>query len=392
MFLTLRHNTAALIFSLLTLSLFSNTASAALDNDITSLNNQALTLEAHLQSIQFDSSDDSICGTLVEANTMARALLDSIVAVDDSLAAPLQVDADVLNAIDNFSATVVRLANESVRLSVDIDVLSSTMNMITIKDGLSAMLQLSSDIGTMADRIGEMSDKILVMSDNIGVMADRILLTQELQNQNVELTINSVLQTQTNMLSLVSAVDDSTYDLSFDSIIIEGNLLAARMAAVAFSPWTLKSQLRSVRDDVNAFMGDVKAVEATLINDSSISTLYISYDALIKLGNMSLMLNSLAAAIDGYVIAISGLQAMVTSSSLSDAMNSMLQISADIGGMSNSILQMADQILVMSDNIGMQADQILLTQQAMNLNVASTQTAILAAQQMAIGIIAARNL
>lgn len=392
MFLTLRYNTAALIFSLLTLSLFSNTASAALDNDITSLNNQALSLETHLQSIQFDSSDDSICGPLVEANTMARALVDSIVAVDDSLSAPLQVDADVLNAIDNFSATVVRLANESVRLSVDINSLSLAMNMITIKDALSAMLQLSSDIGTMADRIGEMADKILVMSDNIGVMADRILLTQELQNQNVELTINSILQTQTNMLSLVSVVDDSTYDLSFDSIIIEGNLLAARMVAVAFSPWTLKSQLRSVRDDVNAFMGDVKAVEATLINDSSISTLYINYDALIKLGNMSLMLNSLATAIDGYVIAISGLQAMVSSSSLSDAMNSMLQISADVGSMSNSILQMADQILIMADNIGMQADQILLTQQAMNLNVATTQTAILAAQQMAIGIIAARNL
>ena len=46
----------------------------------------------------------------------------------------------------------------------------------------------------------------------------------------------------------------------------------------------------------------------------------------------------------------------------------------------------------MSDNIGMQADQIVLTQQAMNLNVATTQTAILGAQQMAIGIIAARNL
>ena len=122
------------------------------------------------------------------------------------------------------------------------------------------------------------------------------------------------------------------------------------------------------------------------------NTRYISYDALIQLGNLSLMLTSLAGAVDAYVIAIEGLQAFTSSATLADAMHSMLMMSADIGILSNNILQMADQILVMSDNIGMQADQIVLTQQTMNLNVATTQTAILGAQQMAIGIIAARSL
>jgi len=122
------------------------------------------------------------------------------------------------------------------------------------------------------------------------------------------------------------------------------------------------------------------------------NTLYISYDALIQLGNLSLMLTSLATAVDGYVIAIEGLQAFTSSATLANAMHSMLMMSADIGTLSNNILQMVDQILLMSYNIGMQADQIVLTQQAMNLNVVTTQTAILGAQQMAIGIIAARSL
>jgi hypothetical protein len=86
------------------------------------------------------------------------------------------------------------------------------------------------------------------------------------------------------------------------------------------------------------------------------------------------------------------LQAITSTPTLADSMSSMLQLSADIGAMSNRILEMGDQILTMSDNIGLQADQILLTQTAMNTNVATTQTSILAAQEFAIGVITARNL
>ncbi len=45
---------------------------------------------------------------------------------------------------------------------------------------VNAMLQLSTDIGSMADRIGEMADRIVVTEDKIGQMADRIVATEEL--------------------------------------------------------------------------------------------------------------------------------------------------------------------------------------------------------------------
>jgi len=383
---------ATLIIAVATITLFSAPARADVATDLQALNTQATALQSYLEGVQLNADSTPLCGPLVQADNMARDMVNSITAVDESLAAPLQLDADVLGGIEGLSNTTLSLANEALRLSVDLQSLSTAVDMITLKDALAAMLQLSTDIGSMADRIGEMADNILVMSDNIGLMADRILLTQELQNRNVELTINSILQTQTNTLALVSVVEDSSYELDFARLISEGELLAARMGAVAFSPWRLDDQLAAVRDDVKVFLAELQSVQDALVNDSTMNTLDISHDALIQLGNLSLMLTSLATAVDGYVIAIEGLQAFTSSATLADAMHSMLMMSADIGILSNTVLQMADNILVMSDNIGMQADQIVLTQQTMNLNVATTQTAILGAQQMAIGIIAARNL
>ena len=392
MITTLRQGMATLFIAVATITLLSAPARADVATDLQALNTQATALQSYLEGVQLNADSATLCGPLVQANNLARDMVNSITAVDESLAAPLQLDADVLAGIEGLSNTTLSLANEALRLSVDLQSLSTAVDMITLKDALAAMLQLSTDIGSMADRIGEMADNILVMSDNIGLMADRILLTQELQNRNVELTINSILQTQTNTLALISVVEDSTYELDFARLISEGELLAARMGAVAFSPWTLDDQLAAVRDDVKVFLAELQSVQDALVNDSTMNTLDISYDALIQLGNLSLMLTSLAGAVDGYVIAIEGLQAFTSSATLADAMHSMLMMSADIGSLSNNILQMADRILLMSDNIGMQADQIVLTQQAMNLNVATTQSAILGAQQMAIGIIAARSL
>ena len=372
------------------ISLFSSAALADLGTDLANLNSEADALHAQLQATELTADD--ICAPLNQANDMARDMLESIEGVDGSLAAPLQTDAAVYDALDELLTTSLDIANEGQRLSVDLEALSGAAEMVTIKDGIAAMLQLSTDIGTMADRIGAMSDKILVMSDNIGLMADRILETQQLQNQNVALTTDSILQTQSNLLTLVSFIEDSSYELSLDELTQDGNQLAAEMGAVMFSPWMLHHQLERVAADVRAFREDVQAVHDTVINDSTTNTIRVSYDALIQLGNLSLMLKSLGDAVDGYVISIEGMEPMTSTPTLTDSMGSMLQLSGDIGLMSNRILEMADQILVMSDNIGMEADQILATQTMMNTDVATTQASVLNAQEMVISIVEKRGL
>lgn len=380
----------AIFFIFAGAGLLSGQAHAGLATDVQTLVVQAQGLDAQLQGITL--SGESVCGPLVQADQAARALLYSISQVNGNIAAPLQIDDETLAALEALSAVYPSLANQSLRLSVDLGVVSQTAPAITLKDGIVAMLQLSDDIGAMADRIGEMADKILVMSDNIGLMADRIILTQQIQNQNILVTQQSMLQTQTNILALVSVLETESYNLSLEKLVLDGQLLAARMAAVVLSPWTMKTQLSTVATDVQTYLGKVKAVQATMIQNSGTSTTYINTTPLLNLGNLSTMLTSLASAMNVYVLAIDSLQTITSSTTLSASLKSMLQISADIGLMANRILEMGDLTLAMADNIGMTADQILATQQLQNVNVATTQASILAAQKLAIGIIVARNL
>ncbi|MFA7348592.1 MAG: hypothetical protein WCZ86_12600 [Desulfurivibrionaceae bacterium] len=387
---SIRNGLLATLFLLAGVGLQPGTALAALAEDLGNLVVQAQGLDTQLKAISLTA--DSVCGPLVQADQAARALVNSISQVNDNLAAPLQMDDETLTALETLSALNTSLAAESLRLSVDLGGLSTASRAITLKDGIVAMLQLSDDIGAMADRIGEMADKILVMSDNIGLMADRIILTQQIQNQNILLTQQSMLQTQTNILTLVSVVESDTYNLTLEQLVVDGQLLAARMAAVVLSPWTMKTQLGTVATDVHAYLDQVKAAQATMLQDSATSTAYLNTTPLLNLGNLSTMLTSLAVALDGYVLAIDSLDAMTSSTTLSASLTSMLQISADIGLMANRILEMGDLTLAMADNIGMTADQIIATQQLQSVNVATTQASILAAQELAIAIIVARNL
>lgn len=378
---------SAMLFGVLLFQ--SAVAQAGLATDLQALNSQALALKSYMASTDPAASD--ACARLVEADRRARTLIDGIAAIDQGLTARIQLDSSTLDELDALSGNNVGLANEALGLSA-LYTLWTTADAFTTKDGITAMLQLSDDIGTMADRIGEMADKILVMSDNIGVMADRILVTQQLQSQNLEVTTNTLLATQTNALQLVAVIEDSSYNASLDSLIANGGLLAARMSAVVFNPLNLDQQLAAVATDVRTFLDQVKAVNGTIEADGGNMTLVQTADALTKLTSTAAMLNGLSTALNGYVVALGGVQAITSSTRLKPSLKSMLQLSADIGGMANRILEMADQILAMADNIGMQADQILATQTAMNGSVATTQYSILNAQTAVIGIIVARSL
>jgi hypothetical protein len=166
---------------------------------------QALVVEGNALNAQLGGitlTADNVCAELLRAHRAASALIDGIAAVDGGLAAPLTLDTDTLNALDQLSYLSPDLASQAVRLSVSLNALAATTPMVTINDGLIAMLQLSDDIGTMADRILEMADIILAMSDNIGLEADQILLTQELQSTNLAATEGSILSTQTVVVGL----------------------------------------------------------------------------------------------------------------------------------------------------------------------------------------------
>lgn len=365
-------------------------AAAALKEDLQGLLLQSQALESELSTLELNAS--SVCAPLVQANQKARDMVNAIAAVDESLSAPLQIDADTLNALEDLSTTTLSLANEALRLSIGLQQLDNAASVLTLKDGITSMLQLSDDIGTMADRIGEMADKILVMADNIDIMADRIIATQEIQSQNMTSSTETLLQTQTNALTLVSVIETSTRELDYNTLISDGMELSSRMHSVTFCPCTMKQQLQSVADDVESFREEVTALSNSIKNDMANGTFYVDGSSIMQLYDLSTMLTFLATAVDGYVVSIEGLEPSTETVTLKDSLKSMLQLSADIGIMADRIGEMGDTILLMADNIGMVSNSFITTQQFQSANLFATQNSVLAAQQMAIAIIVSRGL
>ena len=124
------------------------------------------------------------------------AVYDTILGAVDST---MSLDNDLLTSLQDLSSTMAALSQGTMGLSSQLAAIAGS----GMDSSFSSMLRLSDDIGVMANRILEMADKILLMADNIGLMADRILETQVIQNNNIELVINASLQTQRNMLALI---------------------------------------------------------------------------------------------------------------------------------------------------------------------------------------------
>jgi len=104
-----------------------------------------------------------------------------------------------LNNSQDFSLSLLNTSKELLSLSESLIAAGSTAN----TEYVEAMLQLSKDIGTMADRILEMADKIVDMADKIGDMGDKIVQTQKIESENAKLTQENLLKAQKNFNSLL---------------------------------------------------------------------------------------------------------------------------------------------------------------------------------------------
>ena len=113
------------------------------------------------------------------------------------------------NILDNTFNSYILLDNntfaESLNLLNIAKSLESVEGMESVDDDyIRLILGLSNDIGTMADRIGIMADRILLMAEEIGVMADRILITQRIQNSNIQMTQTNLSETRDILVSLLN--------------------------------------------------------------------------------------------------------------------------------------------------------------------------------------------
>jgi hypothetical protein len=193
---------------LLLLSAFSFAPANALDSQSLTADLEALILEGNDLVAATNATSLTIFkmeSQLSALETSVSTYAGSVQAVYDTIRTAngtLTLDSEVLIALQTLATVSAALAQGVLALSDEVVVLAPLTGLGSLEASLYSMLQLSQDIGEMANRILEMADRILAMADNIGLMADRILATQLIQNSNIELVVEATLATQKNTLTL----------------------------------------------------------------------------------------------------------------------------------------------------------------------------------------------
>lgn len=363
---------------------------SALATDLGALITQGEAVDVQLAGITL--TVDNSCTELGSANTSVGDYLAAIETVYASIAAGLVIDTESLTSLDTLSNLAVSIAGRAQTLSQDLTTLSSTADLVEYEASLAAMLVLSDDIGSMANRIGEMANRILIMSDNIGLMADRILITQQLQNTNVALTQSALLATQQNLVVLSDSFNTLGYNATLAGLVSQGNSLSTSMTGISLDETNMDSALAGIELDMTDYLNQFLTLYGRVSQDSGQLSLFIDGDTLTLLGDLAGINRALAASLEAYASAINGAAPLTSTPVLSDATVSMLRLTQDIGIMSDRIIEMADRIIVMADNIGLMSTRIVDTQTLQQTNIDLTQASLLTTTSVTVEVIAASGL
>lgn len=357
---------------------------ADIHTDLQNVLTQSNTLNSELESFTFNQ--ESSCMQLRTLNQSIEANTLNVKNITDTMSSFTVTDAD-LDAMSDLSYLAQNMSVESVRLSMELNTITNTAELFEYSAGLSAMLQLSQDIGAMADRILEMSNRILIMADNIGLMADRIITTQVIQSQNLALTQSSILLTQQNMVLLSDSLSTIAYNLTLGQIIDNAEVLSNAMNATNLNSDNMQIELTSIQTQTVALLSTITNLLDLVVTDSAKMSHYINADTLTMLGDLSVIYSTLGASLERYANTIEQVAPLTDTVILSDATATMLQLAKDIGVMSDRIMEMTDNIFIMADNIGLMSDNIVTTQNIQMTNVALTESSLLTSQSITITVI-----
>ncbi len=359
-------------------------ARASLSTDLQSLVAQGSSLSSSLSMFSFTEQS---CSDLGLVNQDIKGFVAAAEAVTAGLTDPLSASAADMDALDSLSGLTMEMAMNSGRLSLEIQEIDNVAELFEYRAALSAMLELSADIGTMADRILEMADRILAMADNIGTMAQRILISQQIQSANLALTQGALLSTQQNMVLLSQSLSSIVYNVTLGLVLSDSNNLLDDMAVLNFTSENMAVELETLEARSALMLNGVVDLYTWMSVMSQGASHYISGDTLTSLGDLSTLYTSLASSLEVYAATINNLAPLTDTIILSDATASMLRLTADIGLMAARIMEMTDKIIVMADNIGLMADTIVATQELQQANIDLTEASLLSAQNVTITVI-----
>lgn len=363
----------------------SASSASQLATDLAALVTQGQAINTHIAAINLTTATG--CSDLGNASQLLSDFIVATESVKAGIAAPFSVDAESLTALNELSLLNVSIAGHIKNLSFNLNTLSTSTDLIDYSAMLSAMLRLSTDIGTMANRIGEMADRILVMADNIGLMADRILVTQQLQSANLAAVQNAMLVTQQNAVILSGTISTLVYNPALASLIVQGNMLSTSMNLTVLSSFTMSLELARVQTEAAVYLAQVNALYSLVMANSATASQYTNADTLTMAGDLSSINRALAVTLDKFATTVNKLAPFTNRTILGNATDSMLVLSQDIGVMGNRILEMVDRIIIMADNVGEMSDRIVATQILQQSNVALTQASLTTATNTTVNVI-----
>lgn len=357
---------------------------ADIHTDLQNILTQSNTHNSELEDFTFDQ--ESSC---VKMRTLNQSIEDTTLNVKnitENMSPFTVTDAD-LDAMTDLSYLVQNMSLESVRLAMELNMMTDTAELFEYRTALSALLQLSQDIGAMADRILEMSDRILIMADNIGLMSDRIITTQVIQSQNLALTQNSILITQQNMVLLSDSLSTIMYNLTLGQIIDSAESLSNEMNQTSLNSGNMQIELESLQSQTVALLDNMTNLLDLMVSNSAQMSHVVNADTLTMLGDLTGMYTALSLSLERYANTIEQVAPLTDTVILSDATATMLQLIKDIGVMSDRIMKMTNNIYIMADNIGLMSNNIVTTQNIQMANVALTKSSLLTSQSIMITVI-----
>ena len=383
---SIRHRLIAVIFALGFLTVSSPAFSASqLATDLAALVTQGQAINNDIAGIQLSTANG--CTDLGRVSASLVNWLDASAAVKTGINSAFSVDAESLTSLNDLSLLTVSIANNIKNLSLNLNTLSMSTDLIDYSAMLSAMLRLSTDIGTMADRIGEMADRILVMADNIGLMADRIIVTQQLQSTNLAAVQNAILATQQNAVILSSTISTLVYNPALGNLVTQGNALSASMRFTTLTKFTMSTELARVQSEAAVYLAQVNALYNLVMTNSATASHYTNADTLTMAGDLSTIHYELAVTLDKFATTVKNLAPYTNKTLLGNATDSMLVLSQDIGIMSNRILEMVDRIIIMADNVSEMSARIVATETLQQSNIALTQASLTTATSTTVNVI-----
>lgn len=370
---------------LLLLMLFLTSAHASLTTDLQELVSQGDTLDGDLSAFSFEQ--ENACTQLGTLNTSLEDYIGGIEALYAQLDSPLSLAQEDLTSLDDLSAISRSMAEESTRIALELNSIESVADLFEYRAGLSAMLRLSDDIGTMADRILEMANRILAMADNIGSMADKIVFTITLQSSNMQFIQASMLTTQQNMVALNTSLSSIAYNLSLGQIESDGDALHSDMQTTILTNLNMADELSRLQAQSAQLMGKVVSLYTFASLNSAMASHYINGDTLTYFSDLSEINRALAQSIENFAQTVKLIAPLTETPVLSDSTASMLRLAQDIKVMADRIMEMSDKIIVMADNIGQMSDRIVEVEGIQTSNMAYTVDSLTISQNIMIGLI-----